>query len=77
MEIGEIYNIGSPFEISNIELAQKLISKFNLKEKDYITYVEDRPFNDCRYNIDATKLRNLGWEPQVDFDSGLDKTSFI
>ena len=26
-----------------------------------ITYVNDRPFNDSRYAVDDSKIRNLGW----------------
>jgi dTDP-D-glucose 4,6-dehydratase len=45
---GEAYNIGTDFEISNIELARKLIQMFGYNEDEYIIYVEDRPFNDLR-----------------------------
>ncbi len=74
---GEIYNIGTSFEISNIELARKLLEKYDLKdrEEEYIQFYEDRPFNDCCYSIDTTKLNQLGWQPRVSFDAGLTKTS--
>ena len=40
-----------------------------------ITYVKDRPGHDKRYAIDATKLKNeLGWEPSLQFEEGLNKT---
>ena len=28
---------------------------------DWITYVNDRPFNDCRYYISSDKLKSIGW----------------
>ncbi|GAB5516819.1 GDP-mannose 4,6-dehydratase [Rhodopirellula baltica] len=35
----------------------------------------DRPGHDLRYAIDASKIqRELGWEPQEDFESGFSKT---
>jgi len=71
---GEIYNIGTSFEISTYDLARKLVAKYGKTEEKYIKYYDDRPFNDCRYSIDATKLYNLGWKPKVDFDQGLDIT---
>jgi dTDP-glucose 4,6-dehydratase len=37
--------------------------------------VSDRPGHDKRYAIDATKIKKeLGWQPQEDFESGLEKT---
>ena len=43
--------------------------------KDLITYVKDRPGHDMRYAIDASKIqRELGWEPQETFESGIRKT---
>ena len=37
----------------------------------YITYVEDRPFNDKRYYISNKKLRDLGWSINIQFIDGL------
>jgi UDP-glucose 4,6-dehydratase len=47
---GEVYNMGTSFEISNLEFAKKLIDIFGLKdrESEFIDFVEDRPFNDLR-----------------------------
>lgn len=43
--------------------------------KDLITFVQDRPGHDQRYAIDATKLeKELGWEAEENFDSGIRKT---
>lgn len=40
-----------------------------------ITYVEDRPGHDTRYAINAGKIMSeLGYKPQEDFDSGLNRT---
>ena len=33
--------------------------------------MEDRPGHDRRYCLDTTKLRALGWAPQIAFDRGL------
>jgi dTDP-glucose 4,6-dehydratase len=60
---GEIYNIASDDEISVMEVT-KLMIKTILDTEDYdkwITYVDDRPFNDMRYHICAKKLKELGW----------------
>jgi len=76
-EIGEIYNIGSDdhLEYSVTQIANKLIKLLkNEKPEDYnkwITYIEDRPFNDKRYHISNDKLKQMGWTIQTDFDEGL------
>ena len=74
--IGEIYNIGSDehHEYSVTEIAYKLIERIkNTTEYNkWITYIEDRPFNDKRYHISNDKLKQIGWSIKVDFDEGLD-----
>ena len=74
-KIGEIYNIGCDegMEYSIMNVAQILIKKIH-KTEDYdkwITYIEDRPFNDQRYYISNQKLKDLGWEITVGFDEGV------
>lgn len=78
-EIGQIYNISSDHknEYSIKDLAKMLIKLFhpdiNVDDENelnnYITYVEDRKFNDARYFISSDKLYKLGWKPE--------KTNFI
>ena len=78
-EIGEIYNIGSSEEneISVIDLTRRLIHRLYPSTtgddvlSDYITFVEDRPFNDKRYFITNEKVRKLGWTQTVHFDEGI------
>ena len=77
-KIGEIYNISSDEEFSIKDVAKIIISKFfpNLKDnlfENYITYVEDRPFNDKRYYISNDKLKKLGWKIEKNFDEELSK----
>jgi UDP-glucose 4,6-dehydratase len=74
-EVGEIYNIGCDegMEYSIIDVAKILIRKIQGTE-DYdkwITYIEDRPFNDQRYYISNQKLRNLDWTITISFEAGI------
>jgi UDP-glucose 4,6-dehydratase len=74
-EVGEIYNIGCDegMEYSIIDVAKMLIRKIQGTE-DYdkwITYIEDRPFNDQRYYISNQKLRNLDWTITISFEKGI------
>ena len=74
--IGEIYNIGSneDQEYSVSELSKILIKLIKNTENydQWITYIEDRPFNDKRYYISNEKVKKLGWEIKVDFMKGLE-----
>ena len=73
--IGEIYNIGCDdnMEFSVMDVAKLLIKqiKFTDNYKEWIDFVEDRPFNDKRYYIDNDKLKQLGWKPLVCFKDGV------
>jgi dTDP-glucose 4,6-dehydratase len=76
-QIGEIYNIGSDDnnEYTVLQIAHMLIEKIK-QTTDYnkwITYVEDRPFNDKRYYISNQKVKDLGWIIETDFEKGLDE----
>ena len=71
---GQVYNVGSSFELSNYELTMKLLKAFG-KDDSYISYVEDRLGHDFRYALDVSKIKKeLGWSPKVDFTEGLRRT---
>jgi dTDP-glucose 4,6-dehydratase len=73
-KVGEVYNIGGNNERTNLEIV-KLILKELGKPESLINFVKDRPGHDRRYAIDASKIkRELGWEPQVNFEEGMKKT---
>ena len=63
---GEIYNIASDDEISVMDVTKLMIKTITGSEDytNYISYVEDRPFNDSRYYISSEKLKLLGWKQQ-------------
>lgn len=70
---GEVYNVGGPDECPNIEVVQRILE---LTERDasLIEYVSDRPGHDRRYSLSSEKVRALGWEPQVLFEDGIERT---
>ena len=73
-KIGEIYNIGSGYERTNILVVETLLEILG-KSKDLIEYVKDRPGHDVRYALNFDKIRReLGWAPQVNFQDGMLKT---
>ena len=78
---GETYNVGGNNEWSNLQLVRRIAiltaRELQVPEQtllDLITFVTDRPGHDRRYAIDATKLAQLGWTPQTEFDQGLTAT---
>ena len=78
--LGQIYNVGSYDEISNLQLCRLLLNEVKIPcENDddfnkWVKYTQDRPFNDHRYAVDGTKLRQLGWEQKTTFAQGLKTT---
>ncbi len=71
---GEIYNVGSSEEKTNLEVIKKLLELLKKDEK-FIEFVPDRPGHDLRYAVDTTKIETeLNWKPRVNFKEGLEKT---
>lgn len=75
-EPGHVYNIGGKNEVSNIQVAKELLKIFGKqdREKELITLVPDRKFNDLRYTINSSKLHELGWIEQMSWEDGLKET---
>ncbi len=80
-ELGRSYNIGGENERTNLELVETLceildrLRPGNRPYAEQITFVTDRPGHDARYAIDPTRIRNeLGWQPSVTVEEGLERT---
>ncbi|MBG7602210.1 MAG: dTDP-glucose 4,6-dehydratase [Gammaproteobacteria bacterium] len=80
---GEVYNVGGNCELTNLQVVDALCSIMDelFPDSTHVPYnslkifVKDRPGHDLRYAIDAGKLkRELGWEPQATFETGLRET---
>jgi len=67
---GEVYNIGGGTELTNKELTERLLAACGA-DWSSVEYVTDRKGHDRRYSVDITKMRGLGYEPQVSFETGL------
>ncbi len=72
-KIGEIYNISSGQEFTNIHVVKSILKILN-KPQSLIQYVKDRPGHDLRYASDCSKLKKLGWMEDHIFETGLEKT---
>lgn len=80
---GETYNVGGNAERRNIDVVTAICATLDRLSPradgrpyaDQISFVTDRPGHDHRYAIDAAKIRaDLGWEPQVSFEQGIEHT---
>lgn len=71
---GEIYNVATEKEQSNIDTVHALLSVTG-KDASLISFVADRPGHDLRYAVSCSKIKaQLGWHPETDFSEGLRKT---
>lgn len=72
--IGQTLNIGSNFEISIKELADRLLSMIGNSSAS-ISFTPDRPGDVGRLYADSSKFRELsGWQPATGFDVGIKET---
>ncbi len=71
---GEIYNIGSGNEMTNLELARLILKEMD-EDESLIDFVNDRQGHDFRYSVSSERIsRELGFVPQIDFLTGLRST---
>jgi dTDP-glucose 4,6-dehydratase len=70
---GEAYNVGGGNEVANIDLTLRILKLLG-RPISLIKRVADRPGHDRRYCLDTSKLRAMGWAPQVAFEAGLTAT---
>lgn len=70
---GEIYNIGSGTELTNLQIAKKIIEIYG-ESNDPIDFVEDRLGHDLRYSVDFSKIEKIGFESKTTFENGLVST---
>jgi len=71
---GQIYNISAGNELSNRDLAQRLLQLLDMPSAELVE-VDDRPGHDFRYSLNSEKARRqLGWKPETEFHDALIKT---
>ena len=66
---GEVYNIGSNNEKTNLEIANLVLNTMK-EHSSKIEFVKDRPTNDKRYSINYDKIsKELGYKPIYNFEN--------
>ena len=61
--IGEVYNIGTGCEMTNLAMVEILLDELD-RPRSLIQHVEDREGHDRRYSLEVSKMMALGWEPE-------------
>ncbi|WP_281194382.1 dTDP-glucose 4,6-dehydratase [Halorubrum sp. F4] len=72
-DVGEIYNIGSHAEKTNLEVTEAILEAVGADD-ELIEFVDDRAGHDQRYALEIEKIEALGWEPENTFEEGLERT---
>lgn len=72
-EIGEIYNVGTGAEMTNMRMVEILLDEVG-KPPSLIRHVEDRLGHDRRYCMNVDKLMALGWEPEYSHEEAIRAT---
>jgi dTDP-glucose 4,6-dehydratase len=70
---GEVYNIGTGRELTNLQMVEILLDELKLPHS-LIQHVEDRQGHDRRYCMNVDKLISLGWEPEYTHEEAIRKT---
>jgi dTDP-glucose 4,6-dehydratase len=69
-----VYNLGSGRAVSVLGIAERVCELVG-RRRDLIEHIGDRPGQVQKHVADATQFsRTFGWQPQVDFDEGLQRT---
>lgn len=69
---GQDYNIATRDERTNLEVSE-LIAKFvGLPLRpEFVDFHKARPGHDRRYGLDATRILDMGWKPEMTFEESL------
>jgi dTDP-glucose 4,6-dehydratase len=70
---GWIFNISANAERDNTTIAKTILQQLQ-KPLDQYELVADRPGHDWRYALNSDVIRELGWQPKVTFEEGMQQT---
>jgi dTDP-glucose 4,6-dehydratase len=72
-EPGQVYNVGGPDELANIDVVRRIL-ELTGRDESLISHVEDRLGHDRRYSLSSDRTQALGWNAAVGFDAGIERT---
>ncbi|MBI3442681.1 MAG: GDP-mannose 4,6-dehydratase [Candidatus Sungbacteria bacterium] len=71
---GESYNIVGFDEYNNLEIAQKISGIIGMPLRhEFVDYRKHNPGHENRYALDGTKIKNMGWSPEITFDKAMER----
>ena len=72
---GGHYNIVGDTEMYNDQIVKKIGELMNRKPRlQYVDCHKARPGHDRRYGLDGSKLKDMGWQQPIDFETSLQTT---
>ncbi len=71
---GEAYNLGRGDRPVEGRAVAEAVLRLTGADPALLQPVQDRPGHDRRYALDSSRSRRLGWEPEVDFATGMERT---
>lgn len=72
---GKVYNVGTGEGVRFVDMAHKVVEMTGSGRVVHKPWpAGSEKFETGDFVADVTKLRNLGWRPEMDFESGLRKT---
>ncbi len=74
-QVGETYCVGGMNkDIANIDIIRKVLKLLD-KDESFIVHIKDRLGHDKKYSMNWSKIeRELGWQPESNFELLLEKT---
>jgi dTDP-glucose 4,6-dehydratase len=71
--VGEIYNIGSGNEVTNLKMIDTISELIGISDVN-LNFVSDRLGHDYRYSLNIERIKSLGWSATTDLETGLKLT---
>jgi dTDP-glucose 4,6-dehydratase len=71
--VGEIYNIGSGKEVTNLKMIDTISELIGISDAN-LNFVSDRLGHDYRYSLNIERIKSLGWSATTDLETGLKLT---